>query len=59
MPSSYLKLPRETMDTIFLFLTVLMWILSRKQHTSRNGLVTEVHGAKIQQKAETGLCWKW
>ncbi|GIJ92762.1 hypothetical protein Asppvi_002040 [Aspergillus pseudoviridinutans] len=42
-----------------LFLTVLMWILSRKQHHPGNGLVTEVHGAKIQQKSGIGLCWKW
>ncbi|KAL3480554.1 hypothetical protein BJX99DRAFT_220416 [Aspergillus californicus] len=42
-----------------LFLTVLMWVISRKWHSSWGIPGTEVHGTPMQQKTEQGRGWEW
>ncbi|KAI9931101.1 hypothetical protein ASPWEDRAFT_56175 [Aspergillus wentii DTO 134E9] len=42
-----------------LFLTVLMWLISRKWHSSWGIPGTEVHGTEMEQKYEMGRGWEW
>ncbi|KAJ5178692.1 hypothetical protein N7492_001902 [Penicillium capsulatum] len=42
-----------------LFLTVLMWVISRKWHSSWGIPGTEVHGTQMEQKMEMGRGWEW
>ncbi|EYE94640.1 uncharacterized protein EURHEDRAFT_403185 [Aspergillus ruber CBS 135680] len=41
------------------FLTTLMWIISRKWHSSWGAPGTAVHGTPMEQKAEMGRGWEW
>ncbi|KAL7649202.1 hypothetical protein ACMYSQ_012429 [Aspergillus niger] len=41
------------------FLTVLMWLISRKWHSTWGIPGTEVHGTEMQQKSEMGRGWEW
>ncbi|PFH58887.1 hypothetical protein XA68_13072 [Ophiocordyceps unilateralis] len=40
-------------------LTVIMYLVSRKYHSSWGIPGTEVHGTEMQQKAEMGRGWEW
>lgn len=42
-----------------IFLTTLMWIISRKWHGSWGAPGTGVHGTPMEQKAEMGRGWEW
>ncbi|KAF5859916.1 hypothetical protein ETB97_002230 [Aspergillus alliaceus] len=42
-----------------LFLTVLMWVISRKWHSSWGIPGTEVHGTPMEQAMEMGRGWEW
>ncbi|GLI77871.1 hypothetical protein PoHVEF18_006167 [Penicillium ochrochloron] len=42
-----------------IFLTALMYIVSRKWHSSWGIPGTEVHGTAMEQKAEMGRGWEW
>lgn len=42
-----------------IFLTVLMWLISRKWHSSWGIPGTEVHGTVMAQKAAQGAGWEW
>ncbi|KAJ0417549.1 hypothetical protein BJY00DRAFT_315841 [Aspergillus carlsbadensis] len=44
---------------IQLFLTVLMWLISKKFHSSWGIPGTEVDGPPMAQKAEQGRGWEW
>ncbi|EAU31353.1 conserved hypothetical protein [Aspergillus terreus NIH2624] len=44
---------------IQLFLTILMWLISRKWHPSWGIPGTEVHGTKMQQLSAMGAGWEW
>ncbi|KAJ5631322.1 uncharacterized protein N7484_011422 [Penicillium longicatenatum] len=44
---------------IQLFLTILMWIISRKFHSSWGIPGTEVHGSAMAQKTAQGSGWEW
>ncbi|KAL4865762.1 hypothetical protein BDV12DRAFT_145721 [Aspergillus spectabilis] len=44
---------------IQLFLTILMWLISRKFHPSFGIPGTEVHGTPMEVKAEQGRGWEW
>ncbi|BCR99996.1 uncharacterized protein AKAW2_50338S [Aspergillus luchuensis] len=41
------------------FLTVLMWLISRKWHRTWGIPGTEVHGTEMQQTSEMGRGWEW
>ncbi|KAL4913899.1 hypothetical protein BDW62DRAFT_191682 [Aspergillus aurantiobrunneus] len=41
------------------FLTLLMWLISRKYHSSWGIPGTEVHGTEMEQKTEQGRGWEW
>lgn len=41
------------------FLTVLMWVISRKYHSTWGIPGTETHGTMMQQKSEMGRGWEW
>ncbi|GLA10376.1 hypothetical protein AnigIFM60653_004275 [Aspergillus niger] len=41
------------------FLTVSMWLISRKWHRTWGIPGTEVHGTEMQQKSEMGRGWEW
>ncbi|KAF7714890.1 Uncharacterized protein PECH_007867 [Penicillium ucsense] len=41
------------------FLTILMWLISRKWHSSWGIPGTEVHGSPMAQKAAQGSGWEW
>ncbi|KAJ5166198.1 uncharacterized protein N7482_004979 [Penicillium canariense] len=42
-----------------IFLTVLMYIISRKWHSSWGIPGTELHGTAMEQKVEMGRGWEW
>lgn len=42
-----------------IFLTVLMWVISRKYHSSWGIPGTQTHGTEMQQKSEMGRGWEW
>ncbi|KAJ5101154.1 hypothetical protein N7456_007206 [Penicillium angulare] len=42
-----------------IFLTVLMWVISRKWHSSWGIPGTEVHGTVMAQKTAQGSGWEW
>ncbi|RAQ75714.1 hypothetical protein COH21_012116 [Aspergillus flavus] len=42
-----------------LILTVLMWVISRKWHSSWGIPGTEVYGTEMEQKSEMGRGWEW
>ncbi|KAJ6084041.1 hypothetical protein N7486_010841 [Penicillium sp. IBT 16267x] len=44
---------------IQVFLTILMWVISRKFHSSWGIPGTEVHGSAMAQKAAQGSGWEW
>ncbi|KAL2864850.1 uncharacterized protein BJX67DRAFT_200395 [Aspergillus lucknowensis] len=44
---------------IQIFLTVLMWVISRKFHRSWGIPGTEVYGSEMAQKTEQGRGWEW
>ncbi|KAL2826403.1 hypothetical protein BDW59DRAFT_145132 [Aspergillus cavernicola] len=44
---------------IQIFLTILMWLISRKWHDSWGIPGTEVHGTEMQKKVEQGRGWEW
>ncbi|KAJ5935391.1 hypothetical protein N7466_004938 [Penicillium verhagenii] len=41
------------------FLTILMWVISRKFHSSWGIPGTEVHGSAMAQKTAQGSGWEW
>ncbi|KAF7595931.1 hypothetical protein BBP40_004077 [Aspergillus hancockii] len=41
------------------FITVLMWVISRKWHSSWGIPGTEVHGTPMEQATEQGRGWEW
>ncbi|KAJ5297761.1 hypothetical protein PENANT_c012G02463 [Penicillium antarcticum] len=42
-----------------IFLTILMWLISRKWHSSWGIPGTEVHGTIMEQKTAQGAGWEW
>lgn len=42
-----------------IFLTVLMWVISRKWHSSWGIPGTAVHGTPMQQMVQMGRGWEW
>ncbi|KAL4993252.1 hypothetical protein BDV10DRAFT_29685 [Aspergillus recurvatus] len=42
-----------------IFLTILMWVISRKFHSSWGAPGTEVHGTPMEQLVEQGRGWEW
>ncbi|KAE8153295.1 hypothetical protein BDV25DRAFT_169176 [Aspergillus avenaceus] len=44
---------------IQLFITILMWLISRKWHSSWGIPGTEVHGTPMEQATEMGRGWEW
>ncbi|KAJ5778026.1 hypothetical protein N7520_001272 [Penicillium odoratum] len=44
---------------IQIFLTILMWVISRKWHSSWGIPGTEVHGTVMEQKTAQGSGWEW
>ncbi|PHH89505.1 hypothetical protein CDD83_5948 [Cordyceps sp. RAO-2017] len=42
-----------------LFLTILMYLISRKFHRSFGIRGTEIHGTEMQQKMQMGRGWEW
>ena len=42
-----------------IFLTVLMWVISRKWHSSWGIPGTEVTGTPMEQATEQGRGWEW
>ncbi|KAJ5892555.1 hypothetical protein N7504_009246 [Penicillium tannophilum] len=42
-----------------IFLTILMWVISRKFHSSWGIPGTEVHGSAMAQKTAQGSGWEW
>lgn len=42
-----------------LFLTILMWLISRKWHSGWGIPGTEVYGTEMEQRMEMGRGWEW